>query len=71
MAELALGARDAHLVGVVAEDALHGLRFGLVAQRRAGAVGVDVVDRSACRAARRSAHWPSPAPRRCLVRRAA
>ncbi len=45
MAELALGARDAHFAGRVAEYGFDGERLGLIAQRRARAVGIDVVDR--------------------------
>ena len=44
VAQLALGARDAHHPGVVLKHVLHGQRLGLVAQWRAGAVGVDVAD---------------------------
>ena len=44
MAELALGGADGQLFGVVAEGGLDGLGLGQVAQRRAGAVGVDVID---------------------------
>ena len=44
VAELALGGADGELVGVLAEGGLDGLGLGHVAQRRAGAVGVDVID---------------------------
>src|SRR5262249_39737736 len=44
MPELALGAGDAELASVIVEDVFDGDGFGLIAQRRAGAVGVDVVD---------------------------
>ena len=66
MAELALGAGDAHLAGVLAEDGFDGDRFGLVAQRRARAVGVDVVDRVGVelghRAGRRLIALAAPVP---------
>ena len=65
VAELALGARDAQLVGVLAEDRLDGGRLGLVAQRRARAVGVDVVDRRRVELARRRRARSSPGRRRC------
>ena len=45
MPQLALGARNAQLAGVFAEDSLDRDRFRLIAQRRARAVCVDVVDR--------------------------
>ena len=44
VAELALGAGDLEPLGVGAEDLLHGAGLGQVAERGAGAVGVDVVD---------------------------
>ncbi len=44
VAELAFGAGDAEAMSVVAEDSLDRDRFGLIAQRRAGAVRVDVAN---------------------------
>ena len=44
MAELALGAGDLEPVGMGPEDLLHGEGLGQVAERGAGAVGVDVID---------------------------
>ncbi len=44
MAQLALGAGNAHIPGVLAEDAFDGGRLGGVTQGGARAVGVDVVD---------------------------
>ena len=44
MTELALGAGDTQLAGVIAEDGLDGDSLGLVAQRRACAVGINVID---------------------------
>ncbi len=38
------GRRHGELVGVIAEQALHRPQLDLVAERRRGAVGVDVVD---------------------------
>ncbi len=39
-----LGRADQHLVGMIAEGALHGGGFQFVAQRRRGAVRIDVAD---------------------------
>ncbi len=44
VAQMAFGTRDSHRVSMLAVHGLHGLRFGFVAQRRAGAVSVDVID---------------------------
>ena len=60
------------LLRVLAEDPLDRLRLGLVAQRRAGAVGVDVVDRRPADQLRvAQARRSSRGRRRCLARRAA
>ncbi len=54
--------------GVIVEDALDGLRLGFVAQRRARAVGVDVVDFVGCKLGRPSGRptwpWRLPCPAR-------
>src|SRR5207248_1135679 len=44
VAEHALGAGEGQPAGVLAEDLLDGVGLGGVPQRRAGAVGVDVLD---------------------------
>ena len=44
VAERRLRAANANLVGIVAEDPFDSLGFGFIAQRRAGAMSVDVID---------------------------
>ncbi len=64
VAELALGAGDLEPAGVGAEDLLHGAGLGEVAERGAGAMGVDVVDGiGASRASSRQRFMARTAPR--------
>ena len=63
MADRRFGRRHGQMLGGIADQALHGAQFDLVAERRRGAVRVDVVDvlRSRCR---RASPQPSCSDRR-------